>query len=64
MADDHGTTADDAADFAEHESTYEGFIKATEITLFYVLSIVLLLLASYWFFERVLGRVWLRGWLG
>jgi len=44
MADDHGMTADDAADFAEHESTYEGFIKATEIALFYILSIVLLLL--------------------
>jgi len=44
MADDHGTAADDSADFAAHESTYEGFIKATEITLFYVLSIVLLLL--------------------
>jgi hypothetical protein len=27
-------------------------------------SIVLFVLASYWFFERVLGRVWLRGWLG
>jgi len=44
MADDHGTTADDPADFAAHESTYEGFITATEVTLFYVLSIVLLLL--------------------
>jgi HupE / UreJ protein len=27
-------------------------------------SVVLLILASFWFFERVLGRVWLRGWLG
>ena len=27
-------------------------------------SIVLLVLSSYWFFERMLGRVWLRGWLG
>jgi len=27
-------------------------------------SVVLLVLSSYWFFERVLGRVWLRGWLG
>ena len=27
-------------------------------------SAVLLLLATYWFFERVLGRVWLGGWLG
>ncbi|MGZ3439332.1 MAG: HupE/UreJ family protein [Polyangia bacterium] len=27
-------------------------------------SAVLLVLSSYWFFERVLGRVWLRGWLG
>jgi hydrogenase/urease accessory protein HupE len=29
-----------------------------------VVSIVLLVLSSYWFFERVLGRVWLRGWMG
>lgn len=27
-------------------------------------SVILLVLSSYWFCERVLGRVWLRGWLG
>jgi len=27
-------------------------------------SIVLFVLATYWFFERVLGKVWLHGWLG
>jgi hypothetical protein len=27
-------------------------------------SALLLVLSSYWFFERVLGRVWLGGWLG
>ena len=27
-------------------------------------SVVLFVLSTYWFFERVLGRVWLRGWLG
>jgi hypothetical protein len=27
-------------------------------------SVVLLVLSSFWFFERVLGRVWLRGWMG
>ncbi|HEX9103357.1 MAG TPA: HupE/UreJ family protein, partial [Polyangia bacterium] len=27
-------------------------------------SAVLFVLSTYWFFERVLGRVWLRGWLG
>jgi hypothetical protein len=27
-------------------------------------SIALVLMSSYWFFERVLGKVWLRGWLG
>ncbi len=30
-------------DMAAHESTYEGFIAATEITVVYVLSIVLML---------------------
>ncbi len=43
MTDDHGAAADDAMDMAAHESTYEGFIAATEITLVYVLSIVLML---------------------
>jgi hypothetical protein len=27
-------------------------------------SVALLVMSSYWFFERVLGRVWLHGWLG
>jgi hydrogenase/urease accessory protein HupE len=27
-------------------------------------SIALVILSSYWFFERVLGKVWLHGWLG
>ena len=43
MADDHGAAADDGMDLAAHESTYEGFIAATEITVVYVLSIVLML---------------------
>jgi hypothetical protein len=44
MATNHdAATADDAADLAEHESTYVAFIGLTEITISLLLCIVLCL---------------------
>jgi Bacterial aa3 type cytochrome c oxidase subunit IV len=42
MADDHGAmTADDAADFAEHEATYSAFVALTETTTVALFCIIL-----------------------